>query len=184
MPLDPFSAPPRVTSTAGAPATPSPLPPAGQARPSRRPSSAGRRWLLAGSAVLALGAGWLVLTRNGDDDRAGPTTAAATAPSASPVTASSMPTTVPPTSPLTTPPPTTLPPTTAAPTTSLALPTSDGLVAALPTAIDFPPDWTAPSSGPSTDPGPSSGPRKGFCGGGDAETRAVAAGMVAYGALP
>ncbi|MGB8862034.1 MAG: hypothetical protein WCC60_22450 [Ilumatobacteraceae bacterium] len=64
------------------------------------------------------------------------------------------------------------------------MPTSDGLVAALPTAIDFPPDWTAPSSGPSTDPGPASGPRKGFCGGGDAETRAVAAGMVAYGALP
>ena len=141
--------------------------------------------MVAGGVVLVLVvAGLFVLTRGGDDEDTTDVTDLSSVPATDVVVTTAAPdvaTTVVETTeaPSTTiEATTTVAPTTTAPPTTLA--PSDQLVAALPTLADFPAGWTGPTSGTTTDPAPSSGPRIGFCGGGDAETRAIAAGMDAY----
>jgi hypothetical protein len=155
-------------------------------------------WVAVVLGVLALGVGTaVVLSLGGDDDQSASDrtdetvedttdetdeTVADTEVDTTAVATTAAPTTVAETVPPTTVPltlPSTVVPVTAAPTTLPALATVDVLVAALPTAAEVPPGFTASLDGPDTEFDPASGQGIGLCGGDNSDARAQSANLTA-----
>lgn len=203
-PTAPQAVSPTVVQPVTGPPTVVPVQPGGAP-----PEKSGGRglWVAAVLGVLVIGVGVAVaLSLGGDDDQsAGDDTELSsddtdpddtepddTDPDDTTETSDTTATTVAPTVVVTTAPPLTLPvtvapvtvaptvaPVTVAPTVAPVVPTVDVLVAALPTASEAPQGFTPSLEGPDTELSPSTGQGFGMCGGGDADTRAQAANVIA-----